>query len=99
MRLFGWARASPTIDFGNDLITQYDQFGSLGLTDPTNFPDSYSFTTSPRFTGTYPDAAAGRGGRFSLHASRDRRDHRHLPRHLAGPEDAVLDRHERELLA
>jgi len=48
--------------FGNDLITQYDQFGSLGLTDPTNFPDSYSFITSPRFTGTYPalpPAAAG----------------------------------------
>jgi len=48
--------------FGNDLITQYDQFGSLGLTDPTNFPDSYSFTTSPRFTGTFPalpPAAAG----------------------------------------
>jgi hypothetical protein len=49
-------------NFGNDLITQFDQFGSLGLTDPTNFPDSYSFTTSPRFTGTFPalpPAAAG----------------------------------------
>ncbi len=48
--------------FGNDLVTQFDQFGSLGLTDPTNFPDSYSFTTSPRFTGTFPalpPAAAG----------------------------------------
>ncbi len=58
-------RAGGTLaydDFGNDLITQFDQFGSLGLTDPTNFPDSYSFTTSPRFTGTYPalpPAAAG----------------------------------------
>ena len=40
--------------FGNDLITNFDQFGSLGLTDPTNFPDSYSFTTSPRFSGSYP---------------------------------------------
>ena len=48
--------------FGNDLIVNYDQFGSLGLSDPTNFPDSYSFTTSPRFTGTFPalpPAAAG----------------------------------------
>jgi hypothetical protein len=48
--------------FGNDLIVNYDQYGSLGLSDPTNFPDSYSFTTSPRFTGTYPalpPAAAG----------------------------------------
>ncbi len=40
--------------FGNDLIVNYDQYGSLGLSNPTNFPDSYSFTTSPRFTGTYP---------------------------------------------
>ncbi len=48
--------------FGNDLVTQFDQFGSLGLTDPTNFPDSYSFSTAPRFTGTFPalpPAAAG----------------------------------------
>jgi hypothetical protein len=40
--------------FGNDLIVNYDQYGSLGLSNPTNFPDSYSFTTSPRFTGNYP---------------------------------------------
>jgi hypothetical protein len=40
--------------FGNDLIVNYDQYGSLGLSNPTNFPDSYSFTTSPRFNGTYP---------------------------------------------
>jgi hypothetical protein len=50
--------------FGNDLITQYDQFGSLGLTDPTNFPDSYSFTTSPRFTGTFPTLPPPRLVRF-----------------------------------
>ncbi len=99
MRLSGSGAGLAYDDFGNDLITQFDQFGSLGLTDPTNFPDSYSFTTSPRFTGTYPDAATGRGGWFSLHASGDRGNHRHLPRHLAGPESAVLDRHECELLA
>jgi hypothetical protein len=40
--------------YGNDLITQFDQFGSLGLTNPTNFPDSYDFTTSPRFNGSFP---------------------------------------------
>lgn len=40
--------------FGEDMIVNYDQIGSLGLSEPTNFPDSYSFTTSPRFTGTYP---------------------------------------------
>ena len=51
-------------DFGNDLITQFDQFGSLGLTDPTNFPDSYSFTTSPRYTGAYPALPAAAAGGF-----------------------------------
>jgi hypothetical protein len=48
--------------FGEDLIVNYDQFGSLGLTNPTNFPDSYDFTTSPRFNGAFPalpPAAAG----------------------------------------
>ncbi len=48
--------------FGNDLVVNFDQYGSLGLSNPTNFPDSYSFSTSPRFTGTYPalpPAAAG----------------------------------------
>jgi hypothetical protein len=43
--------------FGSDLITQYDQFGSIGLATATNFPDSYSFQTSPRFTGSAPPLA------------------------------------------
>ena len=40
--------------FGSDLITQYDQFGSIGLATAGNFPDSYSFGTSPRYTGSAP---------------------------------------------
>lgn len=50
--------------FGNDLIVNYDQFGSLGLSDPTNFPDSYSFSTSPRFNGTYPALPSAATGGF-----------------------------------
>jgi hypothetical protein len=50
--------------FGNDLIVNFDQFGSLGLSNPTNFPDSYSFTTSPRFTGTYPALPPAATGGF-----------------------------------
>jgi hypothetical protein len=50
--------------FGNDLVVNYDQYGSLGLSNPTNFPDSYSFTTSPRFTGTYPALPAAAAGGF-----------------------------------
>ncbi len=50
--------------FGNDLVVNYDQYGSLGLSNPTNFPDSYSFSTSPRFTGTYPALPAAPAGGF-----------------------------------
>ena len=50
--------------FGNDLIANFDQFGSLGLSDPTNFPDSYSFSTSPRFTGVYPSLPPAATGGF-----------------------------------
>ncbi len=50
--------------FGNDLIVNYDQFGSLGLSDPTNFPDSYSFQTSPRFNGTFPALPTAAAGGF-----------------------------------
>ncbi len=40
--------------FGSDLITQYDQFGSIGLATAANFEDSYSFSTSSRYTGSAP---------------------------------------------
>jgi hypothetical protein len=44
--------------YGSDLITQYDQYGSIGLATQSNFPDSYSFSTSPRFTGGAPGVPA-----------------------------------------
>jgi len=44
--------------FGSDLITQYDQYGSIGLATQSNFPDSYSFSTSPRFNGSAPGVPA-----------------------------------------
>ncbi len=50
--------------FGMDLISNFDQFGSLGLSNPTNFPDSYSFTTSPRFNGTFPALPPAPAGGF-----------------------------------
>jgi hypothetical protein len=40
--------------FGSDMIAQYDTYGSIGLATATNFPDSYSFSTSPRFNGEAP---------------------------------------------
>ena len=40
--------------FGSDLVAQYDQYGSIGLATATNFADSYSFSTSPRFNGAAP---------------------------------------------
>ena len=44
--------------FGSDLVAQYDQYGSIGLATATNFADSYSFSTSPRFTGSAPELGA-----------------------------------------
>lgn len=43
--------------FGSDLVAQYDQFGSIGLASAGNFPDSYDFTTSPRYNGAPPTLA------------------------------------------
>jgi Carboxypeptidase regulatory-like domain len=40
--------------FGSDLITQYDQYGSIGIASSGNFPTSYSFSTSPRYNGAAP---------------------------------------------
>ncbi len=40
--------------FGSDLITQYDQYGSIGIASSENFPTSYSFSTSPRYNGAAP---------------------------------------------
>jgi Carboxypeptidase regulatory-like domain len=44
--------------FGSDLITQYDQYGSIGLATSGNFTDSYSFSTSPRYNGSAPTLPA-----------------------------------------
>ncbi len=44
--------------FGSDLVAQYDQYGSIGLATATNFSDSYSFSTSPRFNGFAPQLPA-----------------------------------------
>jgi carboxypeptidase family protein len=49
------AGASMVYDrFGSDLITQYDQNGSLSVANKANFPDSYSFSTSQRYAGVAP---------------------------------------------
>lgn len=40
--------------FGSDMITQYDQYGSIGLATAANYADSYSFSTSPRYNGNAP---------------------------------------------
>ncbi|HTA45982.1 MAG TPA: TonB-dependent receptor [Bryobacteraceae bacterium] len=50
--------------FGNDLIVNFDQLGSLGLSEPSYLPDSYSFSTSPRFNGSYPALPAAVPGGF-----------------------------------
>ena len=50
--------------FGNDMVAQYDQYGAAGLDYKENFPDSYSFTTAPRFTGAFPALPTPPAGGF-----------------------------------
>jgi hypothetical protein len=38
--------------FGSELITQFDQFGSLGLATTLGNSTSYNFTTAPRYDGS-----------------------------------------------
>ena len=53
------AGASMVYDrFGSDLITQYDQNGSLGVANKQNFPDSFSFGTSARYAGVAPSPSS-----------------------------------------
>ncbi len=37
--------------YGSELITQFDQFGSFGLSTTLNNPVSYNYTDSPRYEG------------------------------------------------
>ena len=50
--------------YGSELITQYDQFGSFGLSTTLNNPVSYNFTTSPRYDGSLPAFPAAPSGGF-----------------------------------
>ncbi len=50
--------------YGSELITQFDQFGSFGLSTTLNNPVSYDFTDSPRFNGQLPTFPAPPTGGF-----------------------------------
>ncbi|HEX4773223.1 MAG TPA: TonB-dependent receptor [Bryobacteraceae bacterium] len=50
--------------FGSSLITQFDQFGSFGLSTTLGNPTSYTFTTSPRYNGSAPAQPAAPTGGF-----------------------------------
>jgi hypothetical protein len=50
--------------YGSELITQFDQFGSFGLSTVLNNPVSYNFTDSPRYTGQLPTFPAPPVGGF-----------------------------------
>ncbi len=50
--------------YGSELITQYNQFGSFGLSTTLNNPVSYNFTSSPRYDGQLPAFPASPTGGF-----------------------------------
>ncbi len=69
---FAWSPDSKTVirggyalvydQYGNDLVTNYSALGSAGLATSLGFADSYNFTTSPRYTGSYPALPAAPAG-------------------------------------
>ena len=54
--------------FGSDLITQFDQLGSVGLASRSGFPLSYNMASSPRLStaGGFPALPAAPSGGFPI---------------------------------
>jgi hypothetical protein len=50
--------------FGSELITQFSQFGSFGLSTTLGNPLSYNFSNSPRYNGQAPSQPAAPTGGF-----------------------------------
>ncbi len=50
--------------YGSELITQFDQFGSFGLSTTLNNPVSYNYTDAPRYNGGLPVLPAAPAGGF-----------------------------------
>ena len=54
--------------FGSDLVTQFDQLGSVGLASRSGFPLSYNMASSPRLTtaGGFPALPTAPSGGFPV---------------------------------
>ncbi len=50
--------------YGNDLVANFSALGSAGLSSSLGFPNSYNFSTSPRYNGTFPALPAAPSGGF-----------------------------------
>ena len=69
-RTASFAAAAACLDrFGSDLVTQFDNAASFGLTDISNLGPSVNFTTGPRYLGTLPTIPAAAAARLPIHAA------------------------------
>lgn len=50
--------------YGSFLVTQQDQFGTFGVQADANDPQTYTFSTAPRFDGGFPALPAAPEGGF-----------------------------------
>jgi hypothetical protein len=50
--------------YGNDLASNISSLGSAGLASTLGFPQSYNFTNSPRYNGSFPALPNAPGGGF-----------------------------------
>ncbi len=50
--------------YGSYLVTQQDQFGTFGVQANTNDPQTYTFSSAPRFDGSFPALPPAPAGGF-----------------------------------
>ena len=98
-RLSRRRRHGFTDRFGSELITQFDQFGSFGLSTTLGNPISYNYTTSPRYTGVGTRSGARAGWRLPLYAAGYRSHRGRVSGDFPGLEISVFDRPQCVVLA
>lgn len=52
--------------FGSDMIVNADSLGSVGLSTPSPFPNSYNMATSSRYNGSFPTITNAPTGSFPV---------------------------------
>ena len=80
--------------FGSDMIVQFDNQNSFGLTE-NDILGSFNFTTAPRYNGTLPALPSASPHTFPFHAAQRGFGRLHIFGHSVGSEDPLRLRDQR----